>query len=149
MENKHLEKKKLKNEIIAINNELKGMLGLFLYNVLVHKIELAVKSRFKSISLRHQRKPLKFRKPQTVKNCDINPSRMKRIAHAFSSYNYHKQKSMHCHMDQTVIPANINRNAVTTKFESFLQSLLRGIFNMSESEIRKVKTKLHSACEKY
>ena len=90
MENKHREKKKLSNEIIAINNKLKRMLGLFLYNVLVHKIELAVKSRFKSISLRHHGKPLKFRKPQTAKNCDINSSRMKRIAHTFSSYNYHK-----------------------------------------------------------
>ena len=56
---------------------------------------------------------------------------------------------MHCHMDQTVIPANINRNAVTTEFESFLQSLLGGIFNMPENEISKVKTKLHSTCEKY
>ena len=56
---------------------------------------------------------------------------------------------MHCHMDQTVIPANINRNAVTIEFESFLQILLRGIFNMPENEISKVKTKLHSTCEKY
>ena len=56
---------------------------------------------------------------------------------------------MHCHMNQTVIPANINRNAVTIEFESFLQSLLRGIFNMPESEIRKVKPKLHSTCQKY
>ena len=51
IENKHCEKKKLKKEITAISNQLKGMLGLFLYNAVVHKIELAVKSRFKSISL--------------------------------------------------------------------------------------------------
>ena len=56
MENKHHEKKKLKKEILAISNQLKGVLGLFLYNALVHKIELAVKSRFKSISFRHQKK---------------------------------------------------------------------------------------------
>ena len=56
MVNKHHEKKKLKKEILAISNQLKGVLGLFLYNALVHEIELAVKSRFKSISFRHQKK---------------------------------------------------------------------------------------------
>ena len=49
MENKHHEKKKLKKEIVAISNQLKEMLGSFLYNALVRKIELAVKSCFKSI----------------------------------------------------------------------------------------------------
>ena len=56
MENKHHEKKKLKKEILAISNQLNGVLGLFLYNALVHETELAVKSRFKSISFRHQKK---------------------------------------------------------------------------------------------
>ena len=56
MENKGHEKNKLKKEIVAISNQLKGVLGLFLYNALVYRIELAVKSRFKSISFRHQRK---------------------------------------------------------------------------------------------
>ena len=81
MGNKYREKKKLKKEIIAIGNQLKGVLSLFLYNALVHKNELAVKSRFKSISLRHQKKLLKFRKAQTAKNCDINPRLMKHIVH--------------------------------------------------------------------
>ena len=56
MENKGHEKNKLKKEIVAISNQLKGVLGLFLYNALVYRIGLAVKSRFKSISFRHQRK---------------------------------------------------------------------------------------------
>ena len=55
MENKYHEKKKLKKEIVTISNQLKGVLGLYLYNALVHKIELAVKNLFKSISLRHQK----------------------------------------------------------------------------------------------
>ena len=50
MQNKHHEKKKQKKEIVDISNHLKGVKDLFLYNSLVHKIELAVKSRFKSIS---------------------------------------------------------------------------------------------------
>ena len=38
MGNKHHAKKKLKKEILAVSNQLKGMLGLFLYNALVHKM---------------------------------------------------------------------------------------------------------------
>ena len=47
------------------------------------------------------------------------------------------------------IPTNINRNAITTEFESFFQSLLWDISHMPENEINKVKIKLRSACEKY
>ena len=36
MENKYHEKNKLKNEIVAVSNQLKGVLGLFLHNTLVH-----------------------------------------------------------------------------------------------------------------
>ena len=50
-EKKHRDKKKLKKEILAISNHLQGVLSLFLYNALVHKIELAVKSRLKSVLL--------------------------------------------------------------------------------------------------
>ena len=46
-------KKKLKKEIVAISNQLKGVSGLFIYNALVHKTDLAVKYRFESILLRY------------------------------------------------------------------------------------------------
>ena len=90
MRNKHHAKKKLKKEILAVSDQLKGVLGLFLYNALVHKIELAVKSRFKSISFRHQKKLLKFRKAQTAKYCDINPCLMKHMYITFRHIIYHK-----------------------------------------------------------
>ena len=48
------------------------MLSLLLYNALVHKTELPVKGRFKSISLRHQMKLLKFGKAQMAKNYIVN-----------------------------------------------------------------------------
>ena len=44
MQNKHYEKKKLKKELIAIGNQLKRVLSLFLFNALVHQIEISVKS---------------------------------------------------------------------------------------------------------
>ena len=55
MENTPLEKRKLKKEIAAISNQLKKLSGLLLCNALTHKIQLAVTSHFKSMSLRHQK----------------------------------------------------------------------------------------------
>ena len=88
MQNKHYEKKKLKKEMIAIGNQLKRVLGLFLLNALVHQIEIAVKSRSKAIRCRHDKKMMKFCKAQkgdkfTNKQRHI----MKKIVHNFSSYN--------------------------------------------------------------
>ena len=87
---------------------------------------MAVKSRFKSILFQHQKKLLKFRKAQTAKNCDINPRLMKHIVHNFSSYNLSQAEinALSYGLDHD-IPSNNNRNAITTEFESFLQSLLK------------------------
>ena len=129
---------------------MKGVLGLFLNNVLVHKIELAVKSRFKSISFRYQKKLLKFRRAQTTKNCDVNPGLMKHIVHNLSSYNLLQVEinALSYELDHH-IRTSINRNAIATEFESFFQSLLRDISHMPDNEINQAKTKLRSTCEKY
>ena len=71
IENKHHEKNKLQKEIVAISNQLEGVLGLFLYNTLTYRNELLIKSRIKAISFRHQRKLSKFRKAETVKSGNI------------------------------------------------------------------------------
>lgn len=38
MENKHREKRRLRKEIVAITNKLKGVIYLFLYNMLVRNL---------------------------------------------------------------------------------------------------------------
>ena len=38
MENKHREKRRLRKEIVAISNKLKGAICLFLYNMLVRNV---------------------------------------------------------------------------------------------------------------
>ena len=50
--------------MIAIGNQLKRVLGLFLFNALVHQIEIAVKSQSKAIRCRHDKKMIKFRKAE-------------------------------------------------------------------------------------
>ena len=75
---------------------------------------------------------------------------MKHIVHNCSSYNLSQVEinALPCGLDHH-IPTNINRNAITTEFESPFQCALRDISHMPENEIKKVKTKLHCSCEKY
>ena len=59
--------------------------------------------------------------------------------HNFSSYNLSQVEinALSYGLDHH-IPTNINRNSITTEFESFFQSLLRDICHMPENEINKV-----------
>ena len=71
IQKKHYKKKKLKEEIIAIG-KLKRELGLFLFNALVHQIEITVKKQSKAIGRCHEKKMVKFRKAKKVTNLLIN-----------------------------------------------------------------------------
>ena len=63
LENKYSEKKrKLKKEIKKICLELKRNLGLIILNTVLHQISVAVKSRLKNISKRHENKLFNLRK---------------------------------------------------------------------------------------
>ena len=61
---KHQEKKKLKQEIKARSTQLKIALLMLVYTTLLHRINIAAKSRIKSIAKRHEKKLSKFRKRQ-------------------------------------------------------------------------------------
>ena len=94
---------------------------------------------------------IKFRKAQkgdkfTNKQRHI----MKKIVHNFSSYNLSQEEinALSYGLDHHV-PTNINKNSIVTEFELFFQNLLKGIPNMPETEISKIKTKLRNTCEKY
>ena len=63
MPNNHYEKEETK-EMIAIGNQLKRMLDLFLFNALVHQIEIAVKSQSRARRWRHEKEMKKFRTTQ-------------------------------------------------------------------------------------
>ena len=56
MENKHHEKEKLNKDIVLISNQLKIGLSALLYNALLHHVNIAVRSCYKVISTRHQKK---------------------------------------------------------------------------------------------
>ena len=74
IQSKHIEKKKLKKELQSICIQLKSVLGLFLYDALLHQVSFAVKSRQKAILKRHEKKLIKFRKNQNIAPQSHKPS---------------------------------------------------------------------------
>ena len=66
LENKHPEKRKLKKEIKKIYIELKKNLSLIILNTVLHQIRVAIESRLKNISKRHENKLFNLRKQQQI-----------------------------------------------------------------------------------
>ena len=147
----HSEKKKLKKESTILNNQLKSSLNIILHNTLIHQVNIAIKSRFKSIRLRHNKKLIKFRKSQQKCNKSTTQTELVRnIVYNFSSYalSHQELNALSYGLDHH-IPTKANRNAVSTEFEHFFQNPLKDISNILESELEQIKTKLRNSCEKY
>ena len=83
---KHRHKKKLRNEIKNLSIQRKLSLSTVLYSVLLHKKNIATKSRSIAISHKHKRKVLNLQHKQQ-KSCNSNISYTpKEVVHNFSSY---------------------------------------------------------------
>ena len=85
---KHQENKKLKKEILQLDKKLRLRLSIVTYHTLLHQINIAVKSRLKTINKRHAKKLANFynRRNKTERQ---EPKRVpKNVAHNFSSYRY-------------------------------------------------------------
>ena len=150
IQGKHRENKKLKKEIAFISIQLKGTLGLFLYGGLIHEIHHVIKSRYKAVMSRHEKKNYKFWTAQKKENKVSKPGLLKCIVYNFLSNNLtqgeHETSSYGLdHHIQT----KINRNNIKTGFESFFQNLLYNLSDVPENEISKMKTKILNTFEKY
>ena len=134
-----------------MNNQLKTSLNIRLYNTLIHQVNIAIKSQFKSIRLRHNKKLIKFRKSQQkyIKS-PTQTELVRNIVHSVSSYALSNEEltALSYGLDHH-IPMKANRNAVSTEFEHFFQNLLKDISNIPERELAQIKTKLRNSCEKY
>ena len=76
----------------------------------------------------------------------------KGVIHNFSSYkllNYQKKSMKHYHIVWIIIPTKVTRNPLNTEFEMFFQNLHNNISVIPEENLARIKTKLHSTCEKY
>ena len=56
LQNKHIQKRKLKKEIKKICTELKRTVSLIILNTCFHQINIALKSKLKKITKRHDTK---------------------------------------------------------------------------------------------
>ena len=150
LQNKHQQKKKIKKEISSISFQLKNILGLYVYHAMFHHINIAVKSRRKSIRMRHGKKSVKFRQRQNIDE-DYNRHKIaKQIIHNFSSYTLTdiEIKALSFGLDHP-LPLKVNRTNISTEFEYFYRNLLNDISDLPDIKLREIKTKLRNTCEKY
>ena len=149
--NKHRENKKLKKKLTILNNELKTRLNIVLYNTLIHKANIAIKSRFKSIRLLHKNKLIKFRKSQQKYNKSTTQKELvRKMVHNFSSHEFsHEELNALSYGLNHHIPTKANKNAVSTELEHVFQKVLKDISNILENGLRYIKTKHRNSFEKY
>ena len=140
----------LKNEIKSLSIQLKLSLSTILYRVLLHEINITVKSISIAISRKHKKKILNLQhKQQKCYNSNVSYT-PKEVVHNFSSYVVSQEEhDALSHGLEHHMPSKVTRNSVNTEFESFYQSLLRNISTIPEERIARLKTQLRSKIEKY
>ena len=92
LQHKHREKKRLKSEIRKVSIHLRLSLNLLVYSTLLHKINIAVKSRSIAISFKDKKKLMNLRKKQQEHNERTVVYLPKEVAHKFSSYKLSKEE---------------------------------------------------------
>ena len=83
LQNKHIERKKTMLRSISVN--VRTTLGLILFNAIIKKTNIAVKSRIKAITYQHEKKLNNLRKlQQNYVNIKTKQHPVKQIIHNFS-----------------------------------------------------------------
>ena len=118
MQNKHSEKRKLKKELKQIHNILKRSSNLVILNAVFHQLNIALKSKFKVIANRDQKKLTNLRKQQKRKTYKSMVTYIKNTVHIFSSYQLTAEEytALSCRLDHH-IPCKFNSNRIHTEFE--------------------------------
>ena len=115
---KHSEKRKLKKELKQICNILKRSLNLVVLNAVFHQLNIALKSKFKMIANRHQKKLTNLRKQQERKTDKSVTTYIKNTVHSFLSYQLTTEEytTLSYGLDHH-IPCEFNNNRMHTEFE--------------------------------
>ena len=150
MQNKHSEKRKLKKELKQMRKILKRSLNLVILNAVFHQLHIALKSIFKVIANRHQKKITNLRKQQERKIDKSTTAYIKNTVHNFLSYQPTTEEytALSNGLDHH-IPCKFNTNRIHTECEHFYQSILKDISHIPENDLLCLKTKLRNTCEKY
>ena len=126
-------------------------LGLILFNAIIKKTNVTVKSRIKAITYRHEKKLNNLRKlQQNYVNTKTKQHPVEQITYNFSSYvlSLDKEIALSYRFDKH-IPSNLNKTDIEAEFEQFYHGLLKDFSNIPEENLSTLKTKLGSTCEKY
>ena len=115
---KHSEKRKLKKELKQICNILKRSLNLVVLNAVFHQLNIALKSKFKMIANRHQKKLTNLRKQQERKTDKSITSYIKNTVHSFLSYQLTTEEytTLSYGLDHHIL-CEFNNNRMHTEFE--------------------------------
>ena len=115
---KHSEKRKLKKELKQICNILKRSLNLAVLNAVFHQLNIALKSKFKMIANRHQKKLTNLRKQQERKTDKSMTTYIKNTVHSFLSYQLTTEEytTLSYGLDHH-IPCEFNNDRMHTEFE--------------------------------
>ena len=150
LQHKHQQKKRLKSEIKKISIQLKLSLSLLVYSALLHKINIAVKSRLTAISFKYKKKLMNLQKKQQEHKKRAAVYVPKEVVHNFSSYKISKEEheALSYSLDYH-IPSKVTRNSLNTEFEMFFQNLLNNISAIPEEDLARIKMKFQSTCQKY
>ena len=124
-------------------------MNTLIYSTLIHKINIAVRSRSNAVSKRHDKKLFNLRKQEYQRSLNDEEKQSKNIIHNFSSYSLTKEEveALSYELDQH-IPNYTHRNTINTEFGLFFQNVLNDISNIPEETLTNIKTKLLSSCEK-
>ena len=145
LQNKHIQKQKLKKEIKKICTELKRTVSLIILNTYFHQINITLKSKLKKITKRHDTKLINLRRQQHESTFGITTTYVKNTLHNFSSYQLSNDEltALSYGLDHH-IPSKINRNRIYTEFEQFYQSVLKDKSHVPDEDLSHLKTKLRN-----
>ena len=126
-------------------------LKLILYYSLLHRINVAVKSRVKAITTRHLNKLTNLRNKRSTYSSNSNHiSFIKNTVYNMSFYTLTEDEynTLAFGLDQH-IPTRTNKNIIDTEFELYYQSINRYVNNIPDNKISYLKTKLRNIGERY
>ena len=131
---------KLKKELKQIRNILKRRLNLGILNVVFHQLNKALKSKFKVISNRYQKKLINLRKQQERKIDKSTTTDIKNIVHNFLSYQLTTEEyTAPSHGLDNHIPCKFNSSRINNEFEQFYQSILKDVSHIPDSDLSCLK----------
>ena len=144
VQNKHIERRKIKKELRSISANLRITLGVVLFNEIKKKIikkkNVAMKSTIKAITYRHEKRLCNLRKlQQHYVNTKSKQHPVKQIIHSFRSYVLLPDEEIALsHGLNQQIPSTLNKIDIGSELKK-----------TPEENISTLETKLRSTCKKY